>query len=225
MIFSASLFAGWIQPVLAGLGVVTFIVLIVAMARRSLAIIERRRNTNLGYFGERIVAEHLEPLKAAGHRVLHDVPAGDAPAGSTTPPFNLDHVVIGPAGVFAIETKTRRKGRTRVGFMAHEIIYDGRALSYPWGEDRHGLDQALRQAEWLATHLERELGRPVPVRPLLVFPGWMIIRKAAGAVAVLNPRELPAAIMPSGSRPEALDSAIVDLIARQLEARCRDVEL
>jgi hypothetical protein len=150
---------------------------------------------------------------------------GDPPAGSTTPPFNLDHVVVGPAGIFAIETKTRRKGRARVGFMAHEIIYDGRALSYPWGEDRYGLDQALRQAEWLCTHLERQLGRTVPVYPLLVFPGWMIIRKAAGAVNVLNPRELPAAIMPSGSLTPALDSATIDLIARQLEARCRDVEL
>jgi hypothetical protein len=225
IIFIASQCEGWIQLVLAGLGVVSFIVLIIAMARRSLAIIERRRNTNLGYFGERIVAEHLEPLKAAGHKVLHDVPVGDPPAGSTTPPFNLDHVVVGPAGIFAIETKTRRKGRARVGFMAHEIIYDGRALSYPWGEDRYGLDQALRQAEWLCTHLERQLGRTVPVYPLLVFPGWMIIRKAAGAVNVLNPRELPAAIMPSGSLTPALDSATIDLIARQLEARCRDVEL
>jgi hypothetical protein len=225
IIFIASQCEGWIQLVLAGLGVVAFIVLIIAMARRSLAIIERRRNTNLGYFGERIVAEHLEPLKAAGHKVLPDVPVGDPPAGSTTPPFNLDHVVVGPAGIFAIETKTRRKGRARVGFMAHEIIYDGRALSYPWGEDRYGLDQALRQAEWLCTHLERQLGRTVPVYPLLVFPGWMIIRKAAGAVNVLNPRELPAAIMPSGSLTPALDSATIDLIARQLEARCRDVEL
>lgn len=223
--YVATVLKGRPRLVAAGLGVVVFTALIVVMAKRMISIIERWRNTSLGYFGERIVAEHLEPLKAAGHRVFHDVPAGDPPAGSTTPPFNLDHVVVGPAGVFAIETKTRRKGRARVGFMAHEIIYDGRALSYPWGEDRHGLDQALRQAEWLATHLERQLGRSVPVRPLLVFPGWMIIRKAAGAVTVLNPRELPDAILPSGSRAPKLDAETIDLITRQLEARCRDVEL
>lgn len=228
--FSAGLFlavrlSSWFRLTALAGSTVAFVTFIVLLAKWVLGTMERRRNTALGLFGERIVAEHLEPLKTAGYRVFHDVPAGDPPTGSTTPPFNLDHVVVGPAGVFAIETKTRRKGRARVGFMAHEIIYDGRTLSYPWGEDRHGLDQALRQAEWLATHLERQLGRPVPVRPLLVFPGWLIIRKAAGAVTVLNPRELPAAIMPSGSRPEALDSAIVDLIARQLEIRCRDVEL
>ncbi len=210
--------------VAVGVGVIALSVLMVLQARRVVAVIDRRRNTRLGLFGERIVAEHLEPLKATGHRVFHDVPAGDPPAGSTTPPFNLDHVVIGPAGVFAIETKTRRKGRARVGFMAHEIIYDGRALAYPWGEEDYGLDQALRQSKWLATYLQRQLGRPVPVTPLLVFPGWMIIRKSNGPVTVLNPKELPSAIASRTAAP-VLDETTQDLIARQLEARCRDVEL
>lgn len=215
----------------AAIGVIAFSCLLVIQIRHLATLIDRRRNYRLGLFGERIVAEHLEPLKLSGHRVFHDVPAGDPPAGSTTAPFNLDHVVVGPAGVFAIETKTRRKGRTRVGFMAHEIIYDGRALAYPWGEDQYGLEQAARQSAWLATFFQKQLGRPVPVQPLLVFPGWMIIRKGRGAVNVLNPRELPAAIerpAPSGHTGVAvppLDAAAIDLIARQLDARCRDVEL
>jgi len=190
------------------------------LSRRLLALADRRRNTALGYFGELAVAEALDPLKATGHRVFHDVP-GDGPAGKA---FNLDHVVVGPAGVFAIETKTRRKGRARTGFMAHEIIYDGRALSYPWGEDTFGLDQARRQSEWLAGFLQQQLGRTVPVTPLLVFPGWFIIRKGLGPVNVLNPHELPAAIESRNAVP-ALDPAALDLISRQLEARCRDVEL
>ena len=73
----------------------------------------------------------------------------------------------------------------------------------------------------------------------------MIIRKGCGPVSVLNPRELPAAIerppastSDSGLRPSdfalrnsaasggsALDPATIDRIARQLDARCRDVEL
>lgn len=217
--------------IIAALGVLVFAYLIVVQARHLVTLIDRRRNYRLGLFGERIVAEHLEPLKLSGHRVFHDVPAGDPPAGSSTAPFNLDHVVVGPSGIFAIETKTRRKGRTRVGFMAHEIIYDGRALAYPWGEDQHGLEQAARQSAWLATFLQNQLGRAIPVQPLLVFPGWMIIRKGRGPVNVLNPRELPAAIerpSPSGHTGvavPALDPATIDLVARQLDARCRDVEL
>lgn len=212
----------------------TFSVLILTIGLALVTVIRyanRRRNTTLGLFGERIVAEHLEPLKLSGHRVFHDVPAGDPPAVSAAAPFNLDHVVVGPSGVFAIETKTRRKGRTRVGFMAHEIIYDGRALAYPWGEDQYGLEQAARQSAWLAQFLQNQLGRPIPVQPLLVFPGWMIIRKGRGPVNVLNPKELPTAIerpAPSGHTGfvvPALDPATIDLVARQLEARCRDVEL
>jgi len=45
----------------------------------------------------------------------------------------------------------RRKGRARGGFAEHEIIFDGQVLAYPWGEDRHGLQQAQRQAKCWAT--------------------------------------------------------------------------
>ena len=84
------------------------------VVRQLLKNIQLWRNTNLGYFGERIVGEALDPLKADGFRVFHDVPAGD---GQT--PFNIDHVIVGPSGIFAIETKTRRKGRARAGFAEH----------------------------------------------------------------------------------------------------------
>mgnify|MGYP000447730379 CR=1 FL=1 len=47
------------------------------------------------------VAEALAPLTVDGCRIFHDVPAAA---------FNLDHVIVGPTGVFALETKTRRAG-------------------------------------------------------------------------------------------------------------------
>jgi hypothetical protein len=184
----------------------------------------RRRDLALGLFGERVVAEHLEPLKALGHRILHDLPCDEQPAGSTPRTSNIDHVVIGPAGIYAIETKTRRQSRARVGFMAHEIIYDGRALAFPWGEDQHGLEQARRNAEWLATFLEAALGRAIPVHPLLVFPGWSIIRKGAGPVHVLHPAELPDTLSPSPSTPPTLDPATREQIIHLLAQRCRETD-
>jgi hypothetical protein len=179
--------------------------------------VQESANRYLGYFGERVVAEALEPLKAQGFRVFHDVPCGD-----TSAPFNIDHIAVGPNGVFAIETKTRRKGRARGGFAEHEIIFDGQVLAYPWGEDRHGLEQAQRQAKWLADWLAQLLGQRPPVNPILTFPGWMIIRRGAGPVNVLNPKEIPAALLPRGA--PVLNPSQIDLIARQLDARCRDVE-
>lgn len=200
----------------AALGLLLSLVLVV----RPLVIgIDRWRNTWLGYFGERIVAEALEPLKAEGFRIFHDVPAGDVKS-----PFNIDHVIVGPSGVFAVETKTRRKGRARPGFAEHQIIYDGNVLAYPWGEDRHGLDQARRQAMWLRSFLEELLGQSIPVQPILTFPGWMVITRIRGEVTVLNPKQIPAAVVSPARSESMLDNRQLDLIARQLDARCRDVE-
>ena len=197
--------------------VVALLLSLVFAIRQLLAVLSRWTNHELGCFGERIVGEALEPLKVAGFRVFHDVPAGDAKT-----PFNLDHVIVGPSGVFAIETKTRRKGRARSGFAEHEIIYDGHVLAYPWGEDRHGLDQALRQARWLEDYLVSLLGQRIPVHPILTFPGWMVITRARGTVTVLNPKQIPSAVTSRGA--PVLDADQIDLVARQLEARCRDVE-
>ncbi|MCR6654429.1 MAG: NERD domain-containing protein [Opitutus sp.] len=188
------------------------------LARFLVARMQESANRYLGYFGERVVAEALEPLKSRGWRVFHDLP-GEAETGPT---FNIDHVVVGPAGVFAIETKTRRKGRARNGFAAHEIIFDGNVLAYPWGEDRHGLEQSRQQAAWLEDWLALKLGIQTVVTPVLVFPGWTIIRRGTGSVTVVNPKELAAAI--DATVTPVLTPSQVDLIARQLETRCRDVE-
>lgn len=204
---------------LLGLGIaaVALFISLFVVLRRLVNGIDRWRNTWLGCYGERVVAESLEELKAQGFRIFHDLPAGDAKN-----PFNIDHVIVGPSGVFAVETKTRRKGRARAGFAEHQIIYDGQVLAYPWGEDRYGLDQAARQASWLQSSLEQLIGQPVRVQPILTFPGWMVITRARGAVTVLNPKQIPAAVALRGS--PALDDRQVDLICRQLDARCRDVE-
>lgn len=214
----------WIASHLSGsaatIGIIVtlsvFLGALIFSARWLVAKIVERQNRYLGYFGERVVAEALEPLKISGARVFHDVPCGDAELT-----FNIDHVVVGPGGVFAIETKTRRKGHSREGFAAHEIIYDGQVLAYPWGEDRHGLAQAVRQSRWLEDWLAQLLGRRTPVQPILTFPGWMIIRRGAGAVVVLNQKEIPAAIASRGRG--TLSEQEIDLIAGQLDARCRDV--
>ncbi|MEE4639716.1 MAG: nuclease-related domain-containing protein, partial [Wenzhouxiangella sp.] len=56
-----------------------------------------------GEQGERAVGQFLERLREDGYQVFHDL-IGDG--------FNLDHVIIGPAGVFTIETKTWSKPAT-----------------------------------------------------------------------------------------------------------------
>jgi uncharacterized membrane protein (DUF485 family) len=172
----------------------------------------------LGYFGERVVAENLEPLKRAGWFVFHDIPAQN-----NGTPFNLDHVAVGPQGVFAIETKTRRKGNARPGFDDHKVYYDGRALIWPWGEDNHGLEQAERNAVWLAESLKKETGERVHVSPILTLPGWWVELKPSREsrmARVINPKGLPKVL---SNGPAVLNERQVEAIAARLDARCRDV--
>lgn len=172
-----------------------------------------RRDCHLGLLGEKIVAESLAPLSAEGCRIFHDVPADG---------FNLDHVIVAPTGVFAIETKTRRAGRAQPGRRPDEIVFDGAQLIFPWGEDTHGIDQALHRASWLATWLRDTAGEPTLPIPVLTFPGWNVTTTAAGAdVAVVSPSAIPGLVR---NRPGLLNDLQIDHIAKQLESRCRDVE-
>lgn len=175
-------------------------------------------NRYLGYFGERLVAECLEPLKAQGWRVFHDVPGTSN--GHT---FNIDHIAVGPTGAFVVETKTRRKGAARPGFDDHKAYFDGRSLIWPWGEDNHGLDQAERNATWLTVLLQNEMGENVPVTPVLTLPGWWVEMKPSRdsrPCQVTNPKLLPK-LLSSGAA--VLTQRQIDAIASKLEARCRDV--
>jgi Nuclease-related domain len=203
----------------AALTLVVFFGVFYFSARWFAGRVRESSNRYLGYFGERIVAEHLEGLKAQGWRILHDVP-GSADGRS----FNVDHIAVGPAGVFVIETKTRRKGGARPGFDSQKVYFDGRSLVWPWGEDNHGLDQAERNAVWLADTLKEELGERIYVTPYLTLPGWWVENKPSRdsrLCHVVNAKAL-AGFLAHG--PAVLDARLIDVIATKLEARCRDVE-
>ena len=200
---------------LAGLLVILAGVLFFS-ARWLITILAQRRNFYLGYFGERVVGETVEELRAKGFYVFHDVPASES-----TPPFGIDHVVVGPAGVFAIETKTRRKRPGRPGFEEHKIIFDGQQLVYPWGEDFHGLNQTRDHALWLENWVFQILGRRVPVQPILAFPGWWVEEHAVNTVRVANPKQISAIITRNAA---VLTEEQITNLARHFEARCRDVE-
>ncbi|MFH1499542.1 MAG: nuclease-related domain-containing protein [Verrucomicrobiota bacterium] len=176
----------------------------------------RYRSDKLGYLGERFVAEKIAPLAREGFQIFHDVPAKNKGAS-----FNLDHVVVGPTGLWLIETKTRRKGRVRPGRVEHEVQYDGRVLSWPWAEDMHGLNQAQWEAHWLGEWINQRTGLRVTAQPILALPGWMVKAKP-GPIRVLNPINIPSAILGRGER--VLTDEQIDLIARQLDERCRDAE-
>jgi hypothetical protein len=59
---------------------------------------QRSRSLNRGKGGQLRITEALDELRSFGYRVFHDL---------THDGYHLDHVIVGPTGVFAIETKFR----------------------------------------------------------------------------------------------------------------------
>lgn len=197
--------------------VVLLVVFMTTRVRALLQWLAESANYELGYYGERMVAQYLEPLKAQEFAVFHDVPGK---AGKQD--FNLDHVTVGRTGVALIETKARRKRTARPGFLEHEVTYDGQQLIWPWGEETDALDQARRNAAWLRSWLKERTGKDFAVNAVLAFPGWMVRRKGKGDVWVMNAKELEKTI---GKGKTVLTDEEIDLIKRQLDSICRNVEL
>jgi hypothetical protein len=162
--------------------------------------------------GERIVAEELESLKLKGCRVFHDMPC------EGTKPFNIDHIVIASTGVFAIETKAHRKPKDNT---AEKIrVINGRLIA-PWKKAQDNLDQAQRQAVWLSDWLERMIGEPMPVQGVLILLGWFVT-PVREPIWVLNHTYVANDIL--NRRQHVLSPGKIDLIARQIESRCRNIE-
>ncbi len=151
----------------------------------------------------------LESLRAKGYRVLHDI------AG---PDFNVDHVIVGPAGIFTIETKTRSKPMDENA----KIMYDGNAIRVaserPFDDP---LTQARAQARWVSSLLNDGRTTQVTARPVVVFPGWYVEQKGPRSnwdVWVINPKALDGFLT---NEPHILSPAFIDSTANALTLYCR----
>lgn len=117
-----------------------------------------------GLLAERVTGMQLNRLVAKGCLVLHDLPAEG---------FNLDHVVVSPRGVYAVETKSFRKPKRTKSGRNYNVHFDGKRLQFPDFVEIQAVEQAERYARWLEKTL-RELEINAPVIPALALPGWMI---------------------------------------------------
>jgi len=134
-----------------------------------------------GRDGERFVGQCLEKLRERGYRVLHDI-VGDK--------FNIDHLLIGPTGVYTVETKTISKPAKG----PCEIIYDGEAVSMNgFPPDPDPIVQAKAQADWIKREFLKDvISDDLHVRPVVLYPGWFVKPQPKGCdVWVLNPDALP----------------------------------
>ncbi|MBL8485201.1 MAG: NERD domain-containing protein, partial [Rhodocyclaceae bacterium] len=120
----------WVMTFIAVLGILYSVWTIKRNAPRIKAL-------KLAEEGEKAVGQYLEKFREFGYQIFHDVMGDD---------FNVDHVLIGPAGVFTVETKTWKKpakGSPRISFDGECLKADGIVPS------RDPVVQAKAQASWL----------------------------------------------------------------------------
>jgi hypothetical protein len=132
-----------------------------------------------GAAGEELVGEALEGLRERGWFALHDVQLDHG---------NIDHVLVGPAGIFTIETKSHR-GRLRAasidsrmlkqayaqaksveritGLRAVPLLVFSSAYLIPAVTERHGV--VVLPSRMLVNHLRKRGGTIRPERVEYVY--------------------------------------------------------
>lgn len=133
---------------------------------------------------------------------------------------NIDHVLVGPPGVFTIETKYRRKMKGEE--EGHKIRFDERVVRFPESESAKPIEQAKLQAKELGKLLEKIFGT-LKVTPVVVYPGWWVTREAREvSVQVMNDKQV-IGWLPQEKR--VLDDETIRKVAAFLDEKCRDVEV
>jgi hypothetical protein len=127
-----------------------------------------------GALGEIAVGSILERL-GPGWTVLHAVPVG---AGTS----DIDHVVIGPAGVFTLNTKNH---------AGQPVWVAGRTLMVAGKKQRH-LYNAAHEAARAAKLLSRVVNAPISATGVVVVvnPKSLTIKEKSNDVVVLSDRQL-----------------------------------
>ncbi|MGV8826374.1 nuclease-related domain-containing protein [Methylibium petroleiphilum] len=165
-----------------------------------------------GYDAELAVGQELDQLMRQGAITFHDIPADN---------FNIDHVVVSSEGVFAVETKGFTKLKQGRGKADATVVFDGKLLKFPTWTTNDPLEQAVRQAAWLAKWLSSSVGTQVHVLPVVALPGWFVERTGRGEVRVYNGKELAGLL--KSRRAQPLSPQDVQRVAHQIDQRCRTV--
>lgn len=124
---------------------------ILHLAARLLGMHTEERSWRLGSKGELKVGRELDRLPSTWH-TLHAVPTGERGA-------EIDHVVIGPAGVFTLDTK--RHPQARAWVSERLVMVNGQSTQY--------LRNSRLEAKRATEALTDSCGFPVEANGVVVF--------------------------------------------------------
>jgi hypothetical protein len=191
--FGAALVLGRHLPLFAGLLVVSLMLTVVFWWKG----LRRVESFFKGARGEEHVAGLLATLPADYH-VFHDFAAGG---------YHVDHVVVGPTGIFSVETKSWRGSVT---VEDDDILVNGRL------PDRAPLVQATREAAAVQAALRRAGWTTGDVKPVVCFASDTFAdgQRTIGTVMVLNAAGATAWIVEC---PKVLTADDVERVAQLME--------
>lgn len=155
----------WIEWALYGLLSTALVLLFCFLLIRDY---QRIRQLKLGLACELAVGQELERLihpEAHPYYVFHDIPADT---------YTIDHVAVTPHGVFVIETRARTRPFDANGEEQNEVVVERERLRFPGWSERRPLRKTRQASAWLSRWLARECQGEVPVKGVLVLPGWTV---------------------------------------------------
>lgn len=160
--------AGVSRSVIRLIGIAIFLLTLGTLwlrQRRAMTGIDRHAK---GRDGELAMSDALQPLRALGYEILHDVPMDNRNPDSP----NIDHILIGPAGLFVIETKycTKKHKKEQIIVEGERLRIGTRAI------DTDAIGQTIGNAKRVAEILREVTGHPrIPTKPVLIYVGkWFI---------------------------------------------------
>jgi hypothetical protein len=129
---------------------------------------KRARDADRGAEAEEKVAEHLSALPE-GYFGFHDI----AFSG-----FNVDHIVVGPGGIFVVETKSHRG---KVAAKGDALLLNGRS------PEKDFLKQTWSQTYQVRDLLKEHISKELPVKPVLCFTrAFVQVRGPVKGIAITN---------------------------------------
>ena len=174
-------------------------------------LLKQRNKLRVGYESEVAVGQGLQNLAKSGFNIFHDFPAQKN--------FNIDHIAVGPQGIYAVETKGRAKFE-KTENENWKIEFDGEKLLFPRWVETKPVAQAIRQAKWLQKWIENSTGDSHYVTPVLAIPGWFIKQTKPSELKISNGKNFD--FLSKGTA--VLTEKQIGVISFQIEKMCRNIE-
>ena len=151
------------------------------------------------------VGHQLQRLASAQGFAFHDVPTANG---------YIDHVLVGPSGVYAINVVARRH------LKKGAVVLNGNNLHFSNYKTTLSIVNIIGAAKRLEKEFCKIAGKNIRVRSVIAVPGWQVQDQTGNEHLLVNERTLP---MISGwkDQNDFLMNEDVSALQKVLTARCK----